>query len=100
MMTPREHAYYDTLNLFGSDVEPPEIQALIDKEHAAADPKFAAQLKLIEVIDTAKQLRFTTSLNPACGHFDTDVERDLYRLAALCWNQLQGLIKAAEAATR
>ncbi|MGW1267568.1 hypothetical protein [Streptomyces sp. NPDC002491] len=44
-------------------------------------------------LDEIRALRFTTGLNPACGHFDTDVERDLYQLAATCWNALQDLLR-------
>lgn len=40
-----------------------------------------------------KALRFTTGLNAAAGHFATDTERDLYRLAATCWNALQELLR-------
>lgn len=40
-----------------------------------------------------KSLRFTTGLNAACGHFDTEVERELYLLAARCWNALQEVLR-------
>lgn len=33
-----------------------------------------------------RAMRFETGLNAACGHFDTPVERELYRLAALNHN--------------
>lgn len=42
-MTQEENVYADTLNLLGSDFEPPEIQEALDKEHAKADPKWWAQ---------------------------------------------------------
>ncbi|MFJ1858780.1 hypothetical protein ACIOHA_15895 [Streptomyces anulatus] len=41
-------------------------------------------------------MRFTTGLNAACGHFDTDVERELYQLAAQCWNAMQDLLRDRE----
>ncbi|MEV5606987.1 hypothetical protein [Streptomyces sp. NPDC052225] len=40
-----------------------------------------------------KAMRFTTRLNPACGVFDTDTERELYQLAAHCWNALQEVLR-------
>lgn len=44
-MTKAEEAYVTTLNLFGSDFEPPKIQEMIDTEHALADPTFAEKLR-------------------------------------------------------
>lgn len=41
-MTEKEEIYVETLNLFGSDFEPDEIQELLDAEHAAADPQWWA----------------------------------------------------------
>ena len=38
-------------------------------------------------------LKFTTSLNAAAGFFETDTERELYRLAGTCWNALQDLLR-------
>lgn len=44
-MTKLEEAYVSTLNLMGSDiVRDPEMQAIIDHEHALADPLFAREL--------------------------------------------------------
>ncbi|MFF3310520.1 hypothetical protein [Streptomyces sp. NPDC002952] len=40
-----------------------------------------------------RSMRFTTRLNPAAGHFDTDTERELYNLAATCWNALQAVLR-------
>jgi hypothetical protein len=47
-----------------------------------------------------RTLRFTTGLNAACGHFDTPVERELYTLAATCWNALQELLRDHDRLTR
>lgn len=43
-----------------------------------------------------KTMTFTTGINAAAGHFETDVERDLYQLAARCWNGMQDLIRERE----
>lgn len=40
-MTKEYEAFIQNLNTFGSDIEPPEIQAIIDHEHALADPMWA-----------------------------------------------------------
>jgi hypothetical protein len=37
-VTEKQKAFYDTLNAFGSDPEPPEIQAVINAEHHLVDP--------------------------------------------------------------
>ncbi|MFJ4009429.1 hypothetical protein [Streptomyces sp. NPDC090026] len=47
-----------------------------------------------------KAMRFTTGLNAACGHFDTEVERELYTLAATCWNALQQVLPDHERLNR
>lgn len=44
-MTRSEEIYASTLNLLGSDVQEPEIQDMVDREHAAASPDFSAVLK-------------------------------------------------------
>lgn len=45
-MTRAEAVYVETLNLLGSDVRRDEyLQAVINAEHAAADPDFAEKLK-------------------------------------------------------
>jgi hypothetical protein len=41
-MTQEEMVYIGTLELLGSDIEPPEIQECLDKEHAIADPVWGA----------------------------------------------------------
>lgn len=99
-MTREEEVYYATLNTLGSDVEPPEIQALIDKEHAAAEPAFAAMMALRASLDQVKALRFVRTLNQGCGVFVSDSERDLYTMAVKTWNMLQDLAEAAEAVAR
>ncbi|MER8083812.1 hypothetical protein ABTZ57_01285 [Streptomyces sp. NPDC094048] len=43
-----------------------------------------------------KAMTFTTGLNAFAGHFDTDVEREHYVLAARCWNAMQELIRDRE----
>jgi hypothetical protein len=44
-MTREQQVYADTLNLLGSDVmDDPEIQSLLDQEHAKADRSFAFTL--------------------------------------------------------
>jgi hypothetical protein len=43
-MTKAEEVYAETLNLLGSDPLEPELQELVDREHAAADPAFARVL--------------------------------------------------------
>ncbi|MGW7196626.1 hypothetical protein [Streptomyces chryseus] len=53
-----------------------------------------------ERLAAIKAMKFTTGLNAACGHFDTDVERELYSLAATNWNALQELIRGHEALLR
>jgi hypothetical protein len=46
-MTKAQETYCTTLNLLGSDLEvPPEIQSMVDREHAAADPEFKHVLDL------------------------------------------------------
>lgn len=47
-------------------------------------------------LDRARQMKFTTGLNAFAGHFDTDVERDLYQLAGRCWNALQAALADLE----
>lgn len=37
-MTREDDVYIQTLNACGSDIQPPVIQALLDHEHALADP--------------------------------------------------------------
>lgn len=37
-MSREEDVYLTTLNLLGSDFEPPEIQEILDREHGLADP--------------------------------------------------------------
>lgn len=45
-MTKAEAVYAETLNLLGSDpIDDADLQALIDAEHAAADPAFMEELK-------------------------------------------------------
>lgn len=95
-MTKAEEAYFATLNLLGSDVQPPEIQKLLDREHALADPNFAAYLKRVATLEAVKRQRFVTSLNHDCGIFETDGERSLYTLAATSWNNLQVMTKMVE----
>lgn len=99
-MTREEEIYYGTLNLLGSDVEPPEIQVLIDKEHAAAEPAFAALMALRSCLEQGKALRFITTISQECGIFASDSERELYTMAAKTWNTLQALINTAEAVAR
>ncbi|GAA2946457.1 MULTISPECIES: hypothetical protein [Streptomyces] len=41
-------------------------------------------------------MTFTTGVNAAHGVFATDTERDLYRLAARCWNAMQELLRDNE----
>lgn len=48
-MTKQEEAYIVFLNTLGSDIEPPEIQEIVDHYHANADPRFAEELKLQKV---------------------------------------------------
>lgn len=48
-MTKTEEAYITLLNTLGSDIEPPEIQEIVDHYHANADPRFAEELKLRKV---------------------------------------------------
>lgn len=98
-MTHEQEAYFSLLNTLGSDPEPPEIQRLVDRYHVAAEPEFSKQLALADAVNRARQLRFVTTGNQECGVFDSEGERDLYRLAATCWNELQALIKAAGAVT-
>lgn len=43
-MTKLEEAYADTLNILGSDILDSEMQAIVDHEHALADPRFAREL--------------------------------------------------------
>ncbi len=43
-MTKAEAVYADTLNLLGSDPLDPELQRIVDAEHASADPAYAAKL--------------------------------------------------------
>lgn len=45
-MTREEAIYIGTLELLGSDIEPPEIQEYLNKEHAAADPVWAEAHRL------------------------------------------------------
>jgi len=99
-MTEAEHVYFGTLNLLGSDVEPPEIQEMLDREHAKADPAFARHLERVATLERLKAHRFVTSLNHSCGVFETDGERSLYRLAAENWNRLQELLKLTETLLR
>jgi len=41
-MMPKEiETWIGNLNNLGTDIEPPEIQEILDREHAAAEPKFA-----------------------------------------------------------
>lgn len=96
-LTPAERVYYDTLNLFGSDPQPPVLQEILDREHAAAEPAFKVYLERQAVLQGVKRHTFKTGLNAACGHFDTEVERDLFNLAAVTWNHLQALSKVTEA---
>jgi hypothetical protein len=51
-------------------------------------------------LEQIRAMKFTTGLNAACGHFDTPVERELYTLAASCWNALQELLRDHERLTR
>lgn len=44
-MNKAQEVYAETLNLLGSDVLVPEIQELVDQEHAEADPVFKAVLE-------------------------------------------------------
>ncbi len=44
-MTYAQEVYNETLNLLGSDVRSPEMQALVDHEHELADPEFKALLE-------------------------------------------------------
>lgn len=99
-MTEAEEVYFSTLNLLGSDVEPPEIQALIDHEHALADPTFATYLERVALLEQVKQQRFVTTGNQECGVFESDGERSLYLTAATTWNNLQALIKVTDALLR
>lgn len=99
-MTQEEQVYVTLLNTLGSDVEPPEIQAMVDKVHAKAEPEFAAKMALRAAVDQAKTLKFVTTLNQECGVFVSDSERELYTMAAKTWNTLQALIKTAEAASK
>ncbi|MGQ4358534.1 hypothetical protein [Streptomyces sp. SAS_272] len=52
-------------------------------------PRALPEARLAEI----RAMKFTTGLNAAFGHFDTDAERDLYQLAATCWNALQDLLR-------
>ncbi|MFE2045709.1 hypothetical protein ACFXAZ_33300 [Streptomyces sp. NPDC059477] len=51
-------------------------------------------------LDEIRAMTFTTGINPAAGHFDTDTERELYQLAARCWNALQTLLRDHEHLTK
>ncbi|MER7000921.1 hypothetical protein [Streptomyces sp. NPDC000410] len=42
-MTSEEFVYADTANLFGSDVQPPEIEALLRRLHALHHPASAVR---------------------------------------------------------
>ncbi|MHC5259878.1 hypothetical protein ACYSUO_18530 [Streptomyces sp. UC4497] len=57
--------------------------------HYEPSPSTITPARLAQI----KAMQFTTGLNAACGHFDTDVERDLYLLAARCWNALQEVLR-------
>lgn len=48
-------------------------------------------------VEGVRAMKFTTGLNAASGYFDTPVERELYRLAATCWNALQAQLKDSDA---
>lgn len=45
-MSQAELVYAETLNLLGSDILGPEIQELLDREHAEADPDFKEVLSI------------------------------------------------------
>lgn len=47
-------------------------------------------------LDAIRAMKFTTGLNAATGHFDTDVERDLYRLAAENYNARLELVREVD----
>ena len=97
-MTREMETYVTTLNLFGSDVIP-ELQPILDYEHALAEPEFAAELNLRRELKRAGRLKFEIGVDTYCGIFETSAEKELYALAAKCWNELQALIKAATAVT-
>jgi hypothetical protein len=48
-------------------------------------------------VERVRAMKFVTGLNAASGHFDTPVERELYTLAATCWNALQAQLKDSDA---
>lgn len=43
-MTKAQEVYVDTLNLFGTGFLDPDLQKIVDAEHAAADPAFELTL--------------------------------------------------------
>ncbi|MEV0445834.1 hypothetical protein AB0I84_12975 [Streptomyces spectabilis] len=45
-----------------------------------------------ERLDEIRAMRFATGLTPVPGRFATAGERELYGLAARCWNALQDLL--------
>lgn len=45
-MTKTETAFYETLNMLGSDVLDETMQRIVDSEHAKADPLFAETLRV------------------------------------------------------
>lgn len=99
-MTKEQEVYVTLLNTLGSDVEPPEIQAMVDRVHAKADPEFAAMVALRACLDQAKALKLITTIDQECGVFASDGERELYIMTANTWNTLQALIKTAEVVAR
>lgn len=44
-------------------------------------------------LDQIKAMRWTPGVKAACGVYATDTERDLYLLAARCWNALQEVLR-------
>jgi len=99
-MTREEEAYVTMLNTLGSDIEPPNIQAMVDGLHAKADPEFAAKMALRAAVDQAKSLKWVTTFNQGCHYFGSEDERTLYDMGAKAWNMLQALIKVAENASK
>lgn len=95
-----EEVYITTLNTFGSDIEPPDIQQMVDGLHAKADPEFAVKMALRAAVDQAKSLKWVTTFNQGCHHFNSEDERTLYDMGARTWNTLQALIKVAENASK
>jgi hypothetical protein len=49
-MTKLEEIYIDTLGIYGSDIPDEYGRAVIDAEHAAADPAFVETLRIRQLL--------------------------------------------------